>query len=192
MEGAKGKAKEFDEWKEQRKLATKIIEKLEKKKPKIIECSEARTIQRIPVAVIEALLLETQGTGALPVKSFDNSKSFGNEQDEVEIKMCQRIKQLTIELEDLRQSLPAVAKLIKKKRQVEAMKVDTPQINDDEVPVIQLDYKNRKQWEPLTSVIVDGGAGVNIRFINILTLSIDATCVSWSDLDSSQIPVSNG
>ncbi|MCO5599519.1 hypothetical protein L7F22_053625 [Adiantum nelumboides] len=28
--------------------------------------------------------------------------------------------------------------------------------------VIQLDYKNRKQWEPLISVILDGDAGVNI------------------------------
>ncbi|MCO5580009.1 hypothetical protein L7F22_033875 [Adiantum nelumboides] len=98
----------------------------------------------------------------LPVDSSDNSSSSGNEQDEIEVKMCQRIEQLTIELEDLRQSLPAVAKFIKKNKQSEAMKVDTPQIKDDEVPVIQLDYKNRKQWEPLTSVVLDGGAGVNI------------------------------
>ncbi|MCO5593820.1 hypothetical protein L7F22_047838 [Adiantum nelumboides] len=76
--------------------------------------------------------------------------------------MCQRIEQLTIELEDPRKSLAAAAKLIKKKKQAEAMKVDTPQFKDDEVLIIQLDYKNRKQWEPLTSVILDGGAGVNI------------------------------
>ncbi|MCO5601221.1 hypothetical protein L7F22_055340 [Adiantum nelumboides] len=80
----KGKAKEYDEWKEQRELATKIIEKLEKKKPKVCECSEARAIHRIPVA--EALLLDTQNTGA-PIKAMDsseNSSSFGNEQDEIE------------------------------------------------------------------------------------------------------------
>ncbi|MCO5604716.1 hypothetical protein L7F22_058886 [Adiantum nelumboides] len=60
-------------------------------------------------------------------------------------------------------SLPVVAKLIKNKRkQAEAITVEESHIKDDEVPVIQLDYKNRKQWEPLSGVILDGGAGVNI------------------------------
>ncbi|MCO5595658.1 hypothetical protein L7F22_049703 [Adiantum nelumboides] len=87
----KGKAKEFDDWKDQRELAAKITENLEKKKPEVPECFEARSVQRIPVAVTEALLLQTQI-----------------------------------------------------------------------IVVIQLDYKNRKQWEPLLGVILDGGAGVNI------------------------------
>ncbi|MCO5586783.1 hypothetical protein L7F22_040725 [Adiantum nelumboides] len=37
----KGKAKEFDEWKDKRELATKITENLEKNKPEVLECSEA-------------------------------------------------------------------------------------------------------------------------------------------------------
>ncbi|MCO5575419.1 hypothetical protein L7F22_029220 [Adiantum nelumboides] len=137
---------------------------LEKKKLEVPKCSKARTIQRIPIAITEALRLETQGTGGnvWPIDSSDNSNSFGNEQDEVEVKMCRRIEKLTIELEDLRQSLPVVTKFIKKKKQAKSMKVDTPQIKDDEVPTIQLYYKNKKQWKPLTSVILDGGAGVNI------------------------------
>ncbi|MCO5601798.1 hypothetical protein L7F22_055923 [Adiantum nelumboides] len=49
----KGKAKEFDEWKDQRDLAAKIIENLEKKKPEVLECSEAISVQRIQVAVTE-------------------------------------------------------------------------------------------------------------------------------------------
>ncbi|MCO5563658.1 hypothetical protein L7F22_017305 [Adiantum nelumboides] len=86
----KGKAKEFDEWKDQRELAAKIIENLEKKKPKILECFEARSVQRILVAVTKALLLETQtmGIDSIPVDfSKDNSDSE-NEQDEIEIQMC--------------------------------------------------------------------------------------------------------
>ncbi|MCO5576859.1 hypothetical protein L7F22_030679 [Adiantum nelumboides] len=135
----KRNAKEFDEWKEQR--------------------------ERTPVPVAEAFLLETQtvGTGSIPVDSSDDNSDSEKEQDEIEIQMCQRIQQLTIELEDIRTSLPAVAKFIKqKKQQAEAMTVEVPQIKDDEVPVIQVDYKNRKQWELLLGVILDGGAGVII------------------------------
>ncbi|MCO5597128.1 hypothetical protein L7F22_051203 [Adiantum nelumboides] len=74
-----------------------------------------------------------------------------------------RIQQLTIELEDIKKSLPTVDKFIKlKKKQVEAMTVEVPQIKDDEVPVIQVDYKNKKQLEPMSGVILDGGAGVSI------------------------------
>ncbi|MCO5605662.1 hypothetical protein L7F22_059845 [Adiantum nelumboides] len=40
------------------------------------------------------------------------------------------------------------------------MSVIVFQIKDDPVPVIQLDYKNKKQWEPLSGVILDGAAGV--------------------------------
>ncbi|MCO5553938.1 hypothetical protein L7F22_007464 [Adiantum nelumboides] len=112
----------------------------------------------------DTLLLETQAAGAnaIPIGSSNISSNFDNEQDEVKIKMCQRIQQLTIELKDIRQSLPPVAKFIKNKRkQTEAMTVEVPQIKD-EVPVIQLDYKNTKQWEPLSGVILDGGARVNI------------------------------
>ncbi|MCO5548192.1 hypothetical protein L7F22_001650 [Adiantum nelumboides] len=164
----KDKAKEFDEWKEQRELPARITENVEKKKPHKPKTFEAKNIQRTPAVVAETLLLDTQKdnvevnytTGA--VGSFDTIDSFGNEQDEVQIKICQRIEQLIIELKDLRQSLPAVAKFIKKKKQAEAMRIDTTQIKDDEVSLIQLDYKNRKQWEPLTGVILDGGAGVNI------------------------------
>ncbi|MCO5559737.1 hypothetical protein L7F22_013339 [Adiantum nelumboides] len=113
----------------------------------------------------EALLLETQDvdTGAVLVDSSVDSSNSDNKQDKIEVKICQRIQQLTIELEDIRQILPAVAKYIKEKRkQVEAMIVEVSQIKHDEVPVIQLDYKNKKQWEPLSGVILDGGAGVNI------------------------------
>ncbi|MCO5570213.1 hypothetical protein L7F22_023931 [Adiantum nelumboides] len=86
----KGKAKEFDEWKKQRELAAKITEKLDKKKQKVPECSKARTIQRIPIAVTKALLLKTQRTdgNVLPVDSFDDNNSSGNEQDEIAVKMC--------------------------------------------------------------------------------------------------------
>ncbi|MCO5568457.1 hypothetical protein L7F22_022156 [Adiantum nelumboides] len=114
----KGKAKEFDEWKDQRELAVKIAKNLEKKKPEILECSEARSVQRIPIAVIEALLLETQnvGNGSVPVDSSEDNNNSKNEHDEIEIQMCQRIQQLTIELEDIKKSLPAVAKFIKEKK----------------------------------------------------------------------------
>ncbi|MCO5557993.1 hypothetical protein L7F22_011567 [Adiantum nelumboides] len=95
----KGKAKEFNEWKDQRELVVKITENPEKKKPKDLECSKARSVHRIPVAVIKALLLETQnvGTGSVPIDSFEDNCNFENEQDEIEIQMCQRIQQLTIE-----------------------------------------------------------------------------------------------
>ncbi|MCO5553370.1 hypothetical protein L7F22_006891 [Adiantum nelumboides] len=96
-----------DEWKDQRELATKITENLEKKKPEILECSEARTVQSILVAVAEALLLETQtvGIGSIPVDSFEAITYSENEQDEIEVQMCQRIQQLSIELEDIKKSL---------------------------------------------------------------------------------------
>ncbi|MCO5606089.1 hypothetical protein L7F22_060276 [Adiantum nelumboides] len=120
----KGKAKEFDEWKDQKELAAKITENLEKKKPEIPECSKARSVQRISIAVTEALLLETQnvGTGSIRVDSFEDNSNSENEQGEIKIQRCQRIQQLTIELEDIGKSLPAVAKFIKKKKkQAEAM-----------------------------------------------------------------------
>ncbi|MCO5584793.1 hypothetical protein L7F22_038725 [Adiantum nelumboides] len=58
----KGKAKEFDEWKEQRELAVKITVNLEKKKPEVRESYEARTIQKISAAVTDTLLLDTQNS----------------------------------------------------------------------------------------------------------------------------------
>ncbi|MCO5612293.1 hypothetical protein L7F22_066558 [Adiantum nelumboides] len=69
-------------------LAVKITENLEKKKPEVPECSEARTIQKIPIAVAETLLLETQhaDTNVVSMDSSDFSINFENEQDEVEIK----------------------------------------------------------------------------------------------------------
>ncbi|MCO5600080.1 hypothetical protein L7F22_054188 [Adiantum nelumboides] len=161
----KGKAKEFDEWKDQRELAAKITENLEKKKPEIPKCSEARSVQWIPVAFTEALLLETQtvDTGSILGNVFEDNNNSKNEQDEIETPMCQRIQQLTVELEDIRRSLSAVANFIKeKKKQAKAMTIEVPQVKDDEVPMIQLDFKNRKQWKPLSGVILDGGAGVHI------------------------------
>ncbi|MCO5605812.1 hypothetical protein L7F22_059996 [Adiantum nelumboides] len=102
-------------------------------------------------------------TGTVPVDSSEDSSNSENEQDEIEVKMYQGMQQLTIELEDIRQSLPAMAKFIKeKKKQADARTVEVPKIKDDEVSVIQRDYKNRKQWEPLSGVILDGGVGVNI------------------------------
>ncbi|MCO5615064.1 hypothetical protein L7F22_069352 [Adiantum nelumboides] len=80
----KGKAKEYDEWKEQRELAATITKKLEKKKPEVLECSEARAIHRRPA---ETLLLDTQNTGT-PIMAMDSSKnssSSGNEQVEIEL-----------------------------------------------------------------------------------------------------------
>ena len=35
-------------------------------------------------------------------------------------------------------------------------------LKDDQVPVIQLDCKIRKHWRPVSDVVIDGGAGVNI------------------------------
>ncbi|MCO5612641.1 hypothetical protein L7F22_066910 [Adiantum nelumboides] len=90
----KGKAKEFDEWKAQRELAAaKTTENLEKKKPEILECSEARVVQRILVAVTKALLLETQtvDAGSIPIDSSEDNSDFENEQDEIEVQMGQRI-----------------------------------------------------------------------------------------------------
>ncbi|MCO5591343.1 hypothetical protein L7F22_045325 [Adiantum nelumboides] len=138
----KGKAKEFDEWKEQREVTAKITENLSKRNPEIVECSEAKTVQGTLVPVAEALLLETQtvGTYSIPVDYSDDNSDSKKEK-----------------------SLPAVAKFIKqKKQQAKAMKVEVPKIKIDEVPVIQVDYKNKKQWKPLSGVILDGGAGVNI------------------------------
>ncbi|MCO5567417.1 hypothetical protein L7F22_021108 [Adiantum nelumboides] len=40
----RGKAKEFDEWKDQRESAAKITKSLEKKKPEVLECFEARSV----------------------------------------------------------------------------------------------------------------------------------------------------
>ncbi|MCO5605015.1 hypothetical protein L7F22_059191 [Adiantum nelumboides] len=180
----KGKDKEFDEWKEQRKVAAKITKNLSKRKLEIPKCSEAGTIQRTPVPIAKALLLETQtmgtgsipvakallletqtmGTGSIPVNYFDDNSDSEEEQDEIEAQMCQRIQQLIIELQDIRKSLPTVAKFIKqKKQQAEAMTVEVPHIKYDEVLVVQVHYKNKKQWEPLSMVILDGGAGVNIN-----------------------------
>lgn len=42
------------------------------------------------------------------------------------------------------------------------MKADTANIKDDQVPVIQLDCKVRKHWKPVSNVVIDGGARVNI------------------------------
>ncbi|MCO5559267.1 hypothetical protein L7F22_012863 [Adiantum nelumboides] len=129
-------------------LAAKIIENLEKKKPKLPGCSEARSIQRTSVAVAKALLMETQnvGTDSVLVDSSEDNSNFENEQDGIEIQMCQRLQQRTVKLEDIKKSIPAMAKFIKeKKKQAKAMTLEVPQIKDDEVPLIQLDYKNRKQ-----------------------------------------------
>ncbi|MCO5599458.1 hypothetical protein L7F22_053562 [Adiantum nelumboides] len=115
-------------------MAAKITKNLSKKKPKIPECSEARIVQRISVPVAKALVLETQtvGTSSIPVDSSEDNSDFEKEQDEIEVQMCQRIQQLTIELEDIRKSLLAVARFIQQKKQAEAMTVEVPQIKDDE------------------------------------------------------------
>ncbi|MCO5573955.1 hypothetical protein L7F22_027733 [Adiantum nelumboides] len=85
----KGKAKEFDESKEQREVAAKITKDLSKRKPEIPECSEARTVERTPLLIAEALLLETQtvGTGSIPVDSSNDNSDSEKEQDEIEEKM---------------------------------------------------------------------------------------------------------
>ncbi|MCO5547588.1 hypothetical protein L7F22_001039 [Adiantum nelumboides] len=72
----KSKDKEFDEWKDQRELAAKITENIEKKKPKIPECSKARTVQRIPIAMTEALLLETQTVDPATFRCCCLSRSY--------------------------------------------------------------------------------------------------------------------
>ncbi|KAI5056078.1 hypothetical protein GOP47_0029599 [Adiantum capillus-veneris] len=41
-------------------------------------------------------------------------------------------------------------------------RVNLVAIRDDKVRVIEVDFKLRKQWEPLSRVILDGGVGVNI------------------------------
>ncbi|MCO5595698.1 hypothetical protein L7F22_049744 [Adiantum nelumboides] len=89
----KGKAKEFDEWKEQREVAAKITENFSNRKPEIPKCSEARTVERTPVPVAEALLMETQtvGTSSIPVDSSNDNSDSEKEQDEIEVQMCQRI-----------------------------------------------------------------------------------------------------
>ncbi|MCO5594951.1 hypothetical protein L7F22_048988 [Adiantum nelumboides] len=98
----KGKAKEFDEWKEQREVAAKITKILSKRKPEIPKCFEARTVHKTLVSIAKALLLETQtvDTGSIAIDSSDDNGDFEKEQDEIEVQMCQRIQHLTIELED--------------------------------------------------------------------------------------------
>ncbi|MCO5547644.1 hypothetical protein L7F22_001095 [Adiantum nelumboides] len=99
----KAKAKEFDEWKDQRELVAKITENLEKKKPEAPKCFEVRSLQRIPVAVTEALLLKTQdvGTCILPIDSFEDSSNSNNEQDEIKfIKEKRKQAEITIVLLD--------------------------------------------------------------------------------------------
>ncbi|MCO5593569.1 hypothetical protein L7F22_047584 [Adiantum nelumboides] len=83
-----------------------------------------------------------------PVDSFEDSYSnFENEQYEIEVQMCQRTQQLTIELEDIRQSLLAVAEFIKeKKKQAKAMTVEDLEDRDDEE-----DEDEDKQEQPRTS-----------------------------------------
>ena len=80
--------------------------------------------------------------------------------------VCKRINQLTIELDKLRKALPACEAFIdqykKKKQQADVMSATTATIKDDQVPTIQVDCKVRKHWKPVHSVVIDGGAGVNI------------------------------
>ena len=80
--------------------------------------------------------------------------------------VCKRINQLTIELDKLRQALPACEAFIdqykKKKQQAEVMTATTATIKDDQVPTIQVECKVRKHWKHVNGVVVDGGAGVNI------------------------------
>ena len=42
------------------------------------------------------------------------------------------------------------------------MSASTPIIKDDQVPIIQVNFKVRKHWKPVHNVVIDGGAGVNI------------------------------
>lgn len=44
------------------------------------------------------------------------------------------------------------------------MSAGTAPLKDDQVPVIQLDYKVHKHRKPVSEAVVDGGAGVNIMF----------------------------
>ena len=50
----------------------------------------------------------------------------------------------------------------RKKHQVKVMSANTIVIKDDQVLVIQLDYKVKKHSKLVHGVVVDGGAGVNI------------------------------
>lgn len=91
--------------------------------------------------------------------SGDDNKEY------IYTQVCRRINQLTLELDKLREALPACESFIRRyerKRQVKVMSAGTTAIKDDQVPAIQVDCKVRKHWKPVLEVVVDGGAGVNI------------------------------
>ncbi|MCO5549460.1 hypothetical protein L7F22_002931 [Adiantum nelumboides] len=87
---AKGKAKEFDEWKEQRELTARITENLEHKQSEVLETSEARTIQRIPPAITGTLLLDTQKTNeeaVVTAGTVDSSDTSSSSDSNLEVTM---------------------------------------------------------------------------------------------------------
>ena len=98
------------------------------------------------------------------------SSSEGSDSEErkeyIYTQVCKRINQLTIELDKLRQALPACEAFIeqykKKKQQADVMSATTATIKDDQKPTLQLECKVRKHWKLVHGVVVDGGARVNI------------------------------
>ena len=107
---------------------------------------------------------------ASDVSVSEPSSAEGSDSEErkeyIYTQVCKHINQLTIELDKLRQALPACEAFIdqykKKKQQAEVMSATTATIKDDQVPTIQVECKVRKHWKPVHGVVVDGGAGVNI------------------------------
>ena len=104
------------------------------------------------------------------VLASEPSSTEGSENEEekeyIYTQVCRRINQLTMELDKLRQALPACEAFMqqyqKKKHQAEVMSANTAVIKDDQVPAIQVDCKVKKHWKPVHGVVIDGGAGVNI------------------------------
>lgn len=79
--------------------------------------------------------------------------------------MCKQINKLTLELDKLRQALPACENFLEtyqKNKQPAIMSASTRVIKDDQVLIIQVDCKVWKHWKPVHNVVIDGGAGVNI------------------------------
>ena len=107
---------------------------------------------------------------ASKVSGSEPSSIDGSDSEErkeyIYTQVCKHINQLTIELDKLRQALPAyeafIDKYKKKKQQAEVMSATTATIKDDQVPTIQVECKIKKHWKPVQGVVVDGGASVNI------------------------------
>ena len=78
--------------------------------------------------------------------------------------LSKRTSALTLELEKLRGALPPceafIDEYLGKVQKVEVKSANS--IKDNHVPATQVNYKAKQHWKTITSMVVDGGAGVNV------------------------------